>query len=75
MDYVIGSFVVSAEPPPRTFCTFLRELPSRRTDAPHLLEELSGLSERPMIIHMTIASVRSNAMTIGSGILSNAPGT
>ena len=50
----------SAELPPRTFCTFLRELSSRRqhtpTDARILLEELSGLSERPMIIRMTTAS-------------------
>jgi len=48
-----------AELPPRTFCTFLRELSSlrrpvsRRPTARNVLEELSGTSERPMIIPMT----------------------
>jgi hypothetical protein len=41
---------------PRTFCTFLRELSSRRRTPRILLEELSGLSERPMIIRMTTTS-------------------
>jgi hypothetical protein len=40
-----------------------------------VLEELSGVSEPPMIIGMTTTSARSNAMTIGSGTSSNAPGT
>ena len=44
---------------PRTFCTFRRELSSvqrtgsRRRTARNVLEELSGVSERPMIIPMT----------------------
>src|SRR6266851_9543452 len=48
-----------AELPPRTFCTFRRELSSlqrtisRRRTARNVLEELSGVSERPMIIPMT----------------------
>jgi hypothetical protein len=45
-----------AELPPRTFCTFLRELSRRRRTPRILLEELSGLSERPMIIRMTTVS-------------------
>jgi hypothetical protein len=41
-----------------------------------LLEELSGLSERPMIIRMTTTASRPpHAITIGSGIVSSAPGT
>ena len=44
------------ELPARTFWTFLRELSSRRRTPRILLEELSGLSERPMIIRMTMAS-------------------
>ena len=49
----------NAELSPRTFCTFRRELSSlrrtvlRRRTAGHVLEELSGVSERPMIIWMT----------------------
>jgi len=35
----------------RTFCTFPRELSSRRRTLPIVLEELSGMSERPMIMH------------------------
>ena len=45
-----------AELYPRTFCTFLRELSSRRRTPRILLEELSGLSEWPMIIRMTTTS-------------------
>jgi hypothetical protein len=46
----------ATELPARTFWTFLRELSSRRRTPGILLEELSGLSERPMIIRMTTAS-------------------
>ena len=46
----------AAELSPRTFCTFLRELSSRRRTARILFEGLSRLSQRPMIIRMTTAS-------------------
>src|SRR5438132_2794995 len=36
----------------RTFCTFPRELSSRRRTLPNVLEELSGMRERPMIMSM-----------------------
>src|SRR5947209_17989817 len=41
-----------AELSPRTFCTFQRELSSRRSTLPIVLEELSGVRERPMIMSM-----------------------
>src|SRR2546428_1125217 len=55
----IFSRVVSTAHSPRTFCTFRRELSSlrrtvsRRRSARNVLEELSGVSERPIIIPMT----------------------
>lgn len=63
------------ELPLRTFCTVRRESSPRRQLADGcriLLEELSGLSERPMIIRMT-APARKQRYDIGSGVLSNAP--
>jgi hypothetical protein len=39
-----------------TFCTFLRELSSRRRTHGIVLEELSGVSQGPMIIRMTTTS-------------------
>ena len=41
---------------PRTFCKFLRELSSRRRTPRIVLEELRGVSQRPMIIRMTTTS-------------------
>lgn len=41
---------------PRTFCTVSRELSSRRRTPRIVLEELSGVSERPMIIRMATTS-------------------
>jgi hypothetical protein len=52
----LGGSTLGAELSPRTCCTFLRELSSRRRKHRIVLEELSDASERPMIIRMTTTS-------------------
>jgi hypothetical protein len=64
-----------AELSARTICTFLRDLSARRRTTPIVLEELRSVCERPMIIRMTTSPAGSDALTIGSGISSNVPGT
>ena len=47
---------ISSELSPRTFCTFFRELSSRRRTSRTVLEELNGVSQRPTIIRMMTTS-------------------
>ena len=49
---------LQAELSRRTFCTFLRELSSPRRTLPIVLEELSGMRERSMIMSMPTARLQ-----------------
>ncbi len=49
---LLDRVVLTAELSPRTFCTLSRESSSRRRDEAVVLEELSGVRERSMIIAM-----------------------
>jgi hypothetical protein len=75
-----STLLPTAELSPRTFWSFRRELSSVRPTvriggARNALEELSGLSEWPMIIPRRPRGARSSATTTGFGISSEAPGT